>query len=65
MTAGEKIIKQNSNLKIINKELFVDKYGMVVKKGNDELLKSVNETLERLIEEGKIVEWTIKYSKWY
>ena len=52
-------------MKIINKELFVDKYGMVVKKGNDELLKSVNETLERLIEEGKIVEWTIKYSKWY
>ena len=62
---ANEIIKQNSNLKIINKELFVDKYGMVVKKGNDELLKSVNETLERLIEEGKIVEWTIKYSKWY
>ena len=60
---ANEIIKQNSNLKILNKELFVDKYGMVVKKGNDELLKSVNETLERLIEEGKIVEWTIKYSK--
>ncbi len=60
---ANEIIKTNSNLKILDKELFEDKYGMVVKKGNDELLKTVNTVLERLMEEGKIDSWTIEYSK--
>mgnify|MGYP004517686895 CR=1 FL=1 len=53
-----------ANLKILDKELFEDKYGMVVKKGNDELLDTVNKVLEKLMEEGKIDSWTIEYSKW-
>ena len=52
-----------ANLKILDKELFEDKYGMVVKKGNDELLDTVNKVLEKLMEEGKIDSWTIEYSK--
>lgn len=60
---ANEIVKENNSLRILDKELFEDKYGMVVKKGNDELLSSVNTVLERLIEEGKIVDWTIKYSK--
>lgn len=60
---ANEIIKSNSNLKILDKELFEDKYGMVVKKGNEELLSTVNKVLERLMEEGKIDSWTIEYSK--
>lgn len=60
---ANEIIKENNSLRILDKELFEDKYGMVVKKGNDELLSSINTVLERLIEEGKIVDWTIEYSK--
>ena len=60
---ANEIIKTNSNLKILDKELFEDKYGMVVKKGNDELLDTVNKVLEKLMEEGKIDSWTIEYSK--
>ena len=40
------IIKENKNLKILDQELFTDKYGMAVKKGNKELLEVINKVLE-------------------
>lgn len=61
---AKQIIKQNSNLKILEKELFEDKYGMAVKKGNKELLEAINKVLTKEINEGKIDSWTIKYTKW-
>lgn len=60
---AEEIIKENEGLKILEKELFTDKYGMAVKKGNKELLNVINEVLQELLDEGKIVEWTIEYTK--
>ena len=55
-------VKSNTNLKILNEELFTDKYAVAVKKGNIELLNKINIVLQRLIDEGKIEEYTIKYS---
>ena len=57
------IVKENSELKILDGILFQDKYGMIVKKGNTELLNSINNVLERLNSEGKIEEYVIKHLK--
>lgn len=62
LPAGE-IIKANFGLKILDDSLFTDKYGMAVKKGNTELLDVLNEVLTQAMQEGKIEEWTINYSK--
>lgn len=59
---AEQIVKENSNLKILGTELFTDKYGMAVKKGNTEMLNVINEVLQELVDEGKIEEWTIEYT---
>ena len=57
------ILKNNSGLKILDQELFTDSYGMIVKKGNTELLNAINEVLKKLVEEGKIEEFVINHSK--
>ncbi|MEG0408887.1 MAG: ABC transporter substrate-binding protein [Bacilli bacterium] len=57
------LVKENKSLKILDEELFTDSYAIAVKKGNKELLKEINKVLQRLIDEGKINEFTIKYSK--
>lgn len=58
---AKEILKNNEGLKILNQELFSDTYGMVVKKGNKELLDAINKVLEDLIEEGKINEFIINH----
>lgn len=60
---AKELIKENPELKILDGILFTDKYGMVVKKGNQELLDVVNKVLQRLIDENKIEEYIIKYSE--
>ena len=57
------IVSNNSELKIINRVLSSEKYGMVVKKGNKELLDVINKVINRLINEGKIDEYIINYTK--
>lgn len=57
------LVKKNPELKILDGTLFEDKYGMAVKKGNKELLAQINKVLERLISEGKIEEYTVKFSE--
>lgn len=59
---AQEILKENSGLKILDKELTQDKYGMIVKKGNTELLDRINKVLNRLISEGKISEYVIKHT---
>lgn len=59
---AEEIVKQNPNLKVMDDILFQDKYGMIVKKGNEELLTQINEILSDLEEEGYIDELIIKHS---
>ena len=61
--AAKEIVKENPELKIMDGILFQDRYGMIVQKGNDELKKQINKVLKRLIEEGKIDELILKYSK--
>ena len=58
---AKEILKNNAGLKILNQELFSDTYGMVVKKGNKELLDAINKVLEDLVEEGKIDEFIINH----
>ena len=60
---AKELVKENPELKILDGILFTDKYGMVVKKGNQELLDVVNKVLQRLIDENKIEEYIIKYSE--
>lgn len=57
------LVAQNSDFVVLEKEVFTDKYAIAVKKGNTEMLEKIDSTLNRLIEEGKIDEYTIKYSK--
>ena len=62
---ANEILKTNQNLKMLDKELFEDKYGMVVKKGNTEMLNAINEVLEEVISSGQVDSWTIEYTKWF
>ena len=58
---AEEIINKNPELKILEKEVLTDKYGIAVQKGNTELLNQKNEVLIELINSGKIQEYTINY----
>lgn len=57
------IVAENDNLKILDGVLFQDKYGMIVKKGNDELKEQINKVLERMVNDGIIDELVLKHSK--
>lgn len=59
---AEQMLKENEGFKLVEKELFTDKYAIAVKKGNAALLESINKTLERLMSEGKIEEYIVKHS---
>lgn len=58
---AEEIVDKNPELKMLEKELLTDKYGIAVQKGNTELLNDINEVLQELMDNGKIEEYTIKY----
>lgn len=60
---AQQLVSQNPELKILDGILFKDSYGMAVKKGNTELLDAMNTVLQRLIDEEKIEEYIIEYSK--
>lgn len=60
---AKEILKTNNSLKLLSGYVFEDSYGIAVKKGNKELLDKINEVLTKLINEGKINEYVIKYSK--
>lgn len=56
------MVKNNSNIKILHGELMSDSYGMVVKKNNSELLETINNVLNRLINDGSIDNYVIKHT---
>ena len=58
---AEEIVSKNPELKILEKELLTDKYGIAVQKGNTELLETINEVLQELMDNNKIEEYTVKY----
>ena len=49
---AKEIVASNSGIKILDGSLTNDSYGMVVKKGNKELLDAINTVLEKLKNEG-------------
>ena len=57
------IVAENDNLKILDGVLFQDKYGMIVKKGNDELKDKINKVLERMKNDGTIDKLVLEHSK--
>lgn len=59
---AKQIVKENNDIKIINDILAEDNYGIIVDKGNQELLEIVNRVILRLKEEGKIEEYVLKHS---
>ena len=52
------LVEKNNELVILDAELFTDKYAFAVQKGNDELVGKLNASLTKLIEEGKVEEFT-------
>ena len=60
---AKQIVLNNTGLVILDEEITSDSYGMIVKKGNKELLNSINLVLEELIKDGKIDEYIIKFSE--
>lgn len=59
---AEQLVAANPELEILDGELFTDKYAIAVKKGNTELLDDLNEVLQKLVDEGKIDEFTINHT---
>lgn len=60
---AKEIVRENNNLVILDGILFQDKYGMIVKKGNDQLKEKINSVLERMINDGTIQDLILKHSK--
>lgn len=62
---AESYIKDTEGLKIVeDAEAFpVEEYGIAVKKGNTELLNKINASIEKMLEEGKIADWSVQYSE--
>lgn len=59
---AEQMVAANSDLVILDGELFTDKYAIAVQKGNTELLDQINAVLQQLMDEGKIDEYTINHT---
>jgi polar amino acid transport system substrate-binding protein len=59
---ARELVAKNPELKILDGILFQDTYGMAVKKGNKELLDSINKVLQELMNNGKIDEYVLKYT---
>ena len=57
------LVEKTEGLEISNAELFTDKYGMAIKKGNTELQEAMNKALQKLIDDGSIQKWTEQHSK--
>ena len=60
---ASKIVASNDGIKILSGALTNDSYGMIVKKGNKELLDAINKVLENLKSEGKIDEYIINHTE--
>ena len=53
LPAQEILLKKN-NLKLLDGALVEDSYGIVVRKGNDDLLEVVNRVIKRMQEDGSL-----------
>ena len=60
---AKSIVLENSDIRILNEAIFEDNYGIIVDKGNSELLEVINRVIDRLKKEGKIDEFVFKLSE--
>lgn len=60
---AKEIVNSNTGIKILNGALTNDSYGMVVKKGNKELLEVINKVLNRLSSDGSIDRYIISHTE--
>ena len=60
---AQAILNETQNLRILDEPLATDSYGIIVDKGNTELLNAINVVINRLKSEGKIEEFTMKHIK--
>ena len=56
------IVRENSDIRILNDILAEDAYGIIVNKGNEELLSVINRVIERLKQEGEIDKYILEHS---
>lgn len=59
---AREILKNNTGFRILDESLTEDAYGIIVDKGNKELLAVINQVIGRLQQEGKIDEYIINHS---
>lgn len=59
---AKEIVKINNDLKILDGFLTSDSYGMIVQKGNKELLDVINKVINKLKDEGKIDEFILNHT---
>lgn len=59
---AKEIVKENTDLKILDGFLTSDDFGIIVKKGNSELLDTINKVISRLKTEGKIDEFILNHT---
>lgn len=55
---AEELVTMDESLVIREKELFTDVYAFCVQKGNTEMLDAINTVMQRLLDEGKVEEYT-------
>ena len=60
---AKEMVKGNDTLEILDGEVFTDKYAFAFKKGNTELEEKVNKVLQKLIDDGKVDEFTLNHTK--
>lgn len=60
---AKEMVKSNDNLEILDAEVFTDTYAFAFKKGNTELEDKVNKILQKLIDDGKVDEFTLNHTK--
>ena len=51
---AKEILKTKENMRILDKALVVDSYGIIVKKSNDELLEVINSVIKRMQNDGSL-----------
>lgn len=59
---AKEIVNVNNDLKILDGFLTSDSYGMIVQKGNKELLDVINKVINKLKDEGKIDEFILNHT---
>ena len=59
---AKQIVNENNDIRILDDALAEDNYGIIVDKGNIELLEVINRVINRLKNEGKINEYVLKHS---